>query len=49
VARRLVPEGLATQIVAGVLTVFGLVAALVALQHGTSLTWLPFRGSPFGR
>ena len=48
-ARRLVPAGLATQIVAGVLTVFGLAAALVALEHGTSVTWLPFGSSPFGR
>ena len=47
--RRLVPVGLASQIVGGLLLVLGLVAALVALRHGASLTWKPFSGSPFGR
>jgi hypothetical protein len=46
-ARRLVPAGLAAQIVSGLLAVFGVVAALVALQHGTSLTWDPFTTNPF--
>ena len=48
-ARRLVPVGLASQVVGGLLVVLGLVAALVALRHGASLTWKPFSGSPFGR
>ncbi|KRF40172.1 serine/threonine-protein kinase [Terrabacter sp. Soil810] len=48
IARRLVPAGLAAQIVSGLLAVFGVVAALVALQHGTSLTWDPFTANPFG-
>jgi hypothetical protein len=47
-ARRLVPAGTASQVVAGLLTVFGVVAALVALRHGESLTWAPFTTSPFG-
>ena len=47
--RRLVPVGLASQVVGGLLVVLGLVAALVALRHGASLTWKPFSGSPFGR
>ena len=46
--RRLVPVGLASQIVGGLFVVLGLVAALVALRHGASLTWKPFSGSPFG-
>src|SRR6478609_2646863 len=48
-ARRLVPVGLASQVVGGLLVVLGLVAALVALRHGASLTWKLFSGSPFGR
>ena len=47
-ARRLVPAGLAAQVVSGLLAVFGVVAALVALQHGASLTWDPFTTNPFG-
>jgi len=48
-ARRLVPAGLAVQVVSGVLIVFGAVAALVALRHGASFSWNPFGASPFGR
>jgi len=48
-ARRLVPAGLAAQIVSGLLAVFGVVAALVALRHGSSLTWDPFTTNPFGQ
>ncbi|MGO4662570.1 protein kinase [Terrabacter sp. 2TAF16] len=48
-ARRLVPAGLAAQIVSGLLAVFGVAAALVALQHGSSLTWDPFTTNPFGK
>lgn len=48
-ARRLVPAGLAVQVVSGVLIVFGVVAALVALRHGASFSWNPFGASPFGR
>ena len=48
-ARRLVPAGLAAQIVSGMLAVFGVVAALVALRHGSSLTWDPFTTNPFGQ
>ncbi|MFC7595387.1 protein kinase [Terrabacter sp. GCM10028922] len=47
-ARRLVPAGLAAQVVPTVLTAFGLVVALVALQRGASLTWDPFATDPFG-
>jgi hypothetical protein len=46
-ARRLVPAGLAGQVVPGVLAAFGLVAALVALRQGASLTWDPFAANPF--
>jgi hypothetical protein len=48
-ARRLVPAGLAAQIVSGLLAVFGVAAALVALQYGSSLTWDPFTTNPFGK
>jgi predicted Ser/Thr protein kinase len=48
-ARRLVPAGLANQVVTMVLAVAGIVVALVALQHGDSLTWAPFAGNPLGR
>ncbi len=48
-ARRLVPAGLAAQIVSGLVAVFGIGAALVALQHGASLTWDPFTTNPFGQ
>ena len=47
-ARRLVPAGLAAQVVPGLLVAFGLVAALVALQRGVSLSWDPFAANPFG-
>ncbi|WP_330474650.1 serine/threonine-protein kinase [Terrabacter sp. C0L_2] len=48
IARRVVPAGLASQIVAGLLVVAGIAAALVALQNGQSITWNPFSGNPFG-
>ena len=48
-ARRLVPAGLANQAVTALLAVLGLVVALVALQHGASLTWEPFSGNPLNR
>ena len=48
-ARRLVPAGLANQAVTALLAVLGLVVALVALQHGASLTWEPFTGNPLSR
>ncbi|WP_374970520.1 serine/threonine-protein kinase [Terrabacter sp. BE26] len=48
-ARRLVPAGLTSQVVSGVLAVFGVVAAVAALRHGVSFTWNPFSASPFGR
>ncbi|GAB3871680.1 serine/threonine-protein kinase [Terrabacter terrigena] len=48
-ARRLVPAGIANQVVTLVLAVAGIVVALVALQHGDSLTWAPFAGNPLGR
>lgn len=48
IARSLVPAGLASQVVAGLLVVLGVAAALVALQHGASFTWKPFSGNPFG-
>ena len=48
-ARRLVPAGLASQVVAAALAVFGVVAALLALRHGASLTWDPFATNPFAR
>ncbi|GAA2747934.1 hypothetical protein GCM10009868_39390 [Terrabacter aerolatus] len=47
IARRLVPAGVATQVVAGLLVVLGAVAALLALQNGASVTWNPFSGNPF--
>ncbi|MDV3223355.1 protein kinase domain-containing protein [Intrasporangium sp.] len=47
IVRRLVPMGLAAQVVAGVLAAGGVVLALVALKGGTS-TWVPFDGNPFG-
>jgi hypothetical protein len=46
--RRLVPAGLSTQIVAGVLAVLGVVAGAVAIVNGASLTWNPFSRNPFG-
>jgi hypothetical protein len=48
-ARRLVPAGLANRLVTMALAVAGIVVALVALQHGDSLTWAPFTGNPLGR
>jgi serine/threonine protein kinase len=48
IARSLVPAGVASQVVAGLLVVLGVAAALVALQQGASLTWSPFSGNPFG-
>lgn len=48
-ARRLVPSGVANQVVTLVLAVGGIVVALVALQHGGSLTWAPFAANPLGR
>ncbi|GAA2031734.1 hypothetical protein GCM10009740_22090 [Terrabacter terrae] len=48
-ARSLVPAGLTSQVVSGILGVFGVVAAVAALRHGVSFTWNPFSASPFGR
>ena len=48
IMRRLVPAGLSTQIVAGVLAVLGVVAGAVAIANGASLTWNPFSRNPFG-
>lgn len=47
IVRRLVPMGLAAQVVAGMLAAGGMVLALMALNAGTS-TWVPFDGNPFG-
>ncbi|MFM6849130.1 MAG: serine/threonine-protein kinase, partial [Terrabacter sp.] len=48
-ARRVVPAGIANQVVALLLAVGGIVVALVALQAGESLTWAPLAGNPLGR
>ncbi|HET7801462.1 MAG TPA: serine/threonine-protein kinase [Humibacillus xanthopallidus] len=48
IVRRLVPAGLSTQIVAGVLATVGVVAGAIAIANGASLTWNPFSGNPFG-
>jgi hypothetical protein len=49
IVRRLVPVGTPSQVVAVALVVAGLVVGLVAVDHGSSLTWLPFSGNPFTR
>ena len=48
IVRRVVPAGLPIQITAALMTVFGLVAALLAVNHGAALTWNPFSSNPFG-
>jgi serine/threonine protein kinase len=48
IVRRLVPQGLASQIVTGVLIGVGLVLAAVAMGNGASITWEPLSGNPFG-
>jgi serine/threonine protein kinase len=47
VVRRIMPSGLSVQIVAGVLTVVGVVAGAIAIANGAALTWNPFSGNPF--
>ncbi len=49
IVRRVVPLGTASQVVAVVLVVAGLVVGLVAVDHGASLTWLPFGSNPLSR
>jgi hypothetical protein len=48
IVRRLVPTGMAMQIVAGVLATLGVVAGAVAIAKGVAITWNPFSGNPFG-
>ena len=49
IVRRAVPVGTASQVVAITLVAAGLVVGLVAVDHGASLTWLPFGGNPLPR
>ncbi|WP_076261827.1 serine/threonine-protein kinase [Intrasporangium flavum] len=49
IVRRTVPLGTASQVVAIVLVVAGLVLGLVAVDHGESLSWLPFGSNPLAR
>jgi hypothetical protein len=49
IVRRAVPVGTASQVVAVTLVVAGLVIGLVAVDHGASLTWLPFGANPLAR
>jgi predicted Ser/Thr protein kinase len=48
VVRRVVPAGLAAQVVTGVLIGLAVVAGAVALANGASLSWNPLSGNPFG-
>ncbi|OFE15843.1 serine/threonine protein kinase [Humibacillus sp. DSM 29435] len=47
-ARRLVPEGLATKVTTAVAVVFAVAVAAVSLSHGAPLLWAPFTGNPLG-
>ncbi|MDN5778204.1 MAG: serine/threonine protein kinase [Humibacillus sp.] len=47
-ARRFVPEGLATKVTAAVAVVFALVVVVVSVSHGAPLLWSPFKGNPLG-
>ena len=49
IVRRLVPVGLPSQVVAVALLVLGVVGAIIAVNHGASVTWEPFSGNPFIR
>jgi hypothetical protein len=48
IARTVVPVGLPMQLVAAALFVFGIVGAVMALNHGAALFWNPLSGNPFG-
>ncbi|MGW5237760.1 protein kinase domain-containing protein [Monashia sp. NPDC004114] len=48
IARRVVPVGLPMQIAAAALFSFGIVAAVLALNHGAALLWNPLGSNPFG-
>lgn len=48
IVRRLVPQGLPSQVVTGLLVGVGLALAAVAMGNGASISWEPLSGNPFG-
>ncbi len=48
IVRALLPSGVPSQIVSGIVVSGGLVLLLLALSRGASLGWTPFTGNPFG-